>query len=155
MQAWCQLEHLLGILRQDHSGISVCLLQTSSSTIPALLVARCAVLPSDQTSEFCLLIVNACARRLGSRRKEEGQSSQSRGGGGGGGGWGGWPTVGATDRHRFAAPPSDWGGSHRAGGVGGGGGWRQKVLRWEGLKEARSGSACSRRFPAGSRGEFC
>ena len=50
-------------------------------------------------------------------------------------------------------PPG--GGSHRAGG---GGGWRQKILYggkgWVGGKEARPGSACSRRFSAGSRGEL-
>ena len=79
--------------------------------------------------------------------------------GGGGGGGGGRRPVGATKkrdppRHQFAAPPSDWGGSHRAGG----GGVASKNFAWgKGWvrgKEARSGSACSRRFSAGSRGEY-
>ena len=64
--------------------------------------------------------------------------------GGWGGGWGG-----------FAAPPSDWGGVPSGGG---GGGWRLKIWYggkgWVRGKEARSGSACSRRFSAGSRGEL-
>ena len=49
---------------------------------------------------------------------------------------------------------SDWGGGQQ----GGGGGVASEILHggkgWVRGKEARSGSACSRRFSAGSRGEF-
>ena len=144
-----------GSLRQVF-GFSLCerLEQTRGRHWPRFGLKRVEMRPSP----FATLIVNACVRRLGSRagprtgkeetgfRKEEGQRGQRAKGGGGWGGHG-----------QFAAPPSDWGGSHRAGG-GGGGGWRQKILQggkgWVRGKEARSGSACSRRFSAGSRGEF-
>ena len=83
------------------------------------------------------LIVNACARRLGSRAgprtgKEERGLREKRGGRAAGV-KGRGEAVGATDRrdpprHRFAAPPSDWGGSHRGGGVA-----SQNFARGEGL----------------------
>ena len=63
-------------------------------------------------------------------RKGGKRVSQKKGGraeqGGGGGGGGTPPDKRDPPRHRFAAPPRDWGGSHRAGG------WRQKI--WYGGK---------------------
>ena len=45
----------------------------------------------------------------------EGVGGAGVGGGGGGGGGGFWRSLCRNHRNRFAAPPSDWRGSHRAG----------------------------------------
>ena len=105
---------------------------------------------ADKKKLVILLIVNACARLLGSRAgprtgKEERGFLQKRGGGGGG-----W-RVG-SGRVRFAAVPA---GPSTASVCallpqGGGGGPGEGFGSGEG---GPSGSACSRRFSAGSRGE--
>ena len=79
-----------------------------------------------------------------------------------GGGLGGFLRHSPCRSHRQAAPStaSVCSSSKGLGGVpqggGGGGGVAARGGKgWVRGKEARSGSACSRRFSAGSRGEFC
>ena len=102
-----------------------------------------------QYSRTTMIIVNACARRLGSRAgprtgKERGFLVRKRGGFSGrcqigfrGRSLGQVPGGVSRGGPRFAAPPSDWGASHRPGG-----GVSHKIL-------------CGGRvrFSAGSRGE--
>ena len=102
------------------------------------------------------IIVNAFARRLGSRAgprtgKEERGFRKKRGGRAAGLKGGGWGVGGG-----FTFIASDWRGVPQGGG-GGGGVASQNFARGKGWvrgKEARSGSACSRHFSAGSGGEF-
>ena len=111
--------------------------------------------PECASPAHCALpnvIVNACATprqpgrpqdRKGGKRvsQKTGRKGSGVKGGGGGGGGG----VGGGGRG-VAAPPSDW--------VPQGGGGGVASHGWVKGKEARSGSAFSRRFSAGSRGEF-